>query len=80
MTLMTLIVALLVACIVFLVLGFFCSTQTLIIMRRDPEIVMWYLQQTLLPLTRREFWLPPCPICWAARGCAVMLVVAVVLA
>lgn len=26
-----------------------------------------FLRKTFLPLTKAEFWFPPCPICWAAR-------------
>lgn len=36
------------------------------------------LRQTFVPLTKREFWLPPCPLCWVAR--AAVLVVLVVVA
>lgn len=37
-----------------------------------------FLRKTFAPLTVREFWLPPCPFCWAMRGLAVaMLAVAI---
>lgn len=32
------------------------------------------LRETFVPLTRREFWLPPCPFCWAARAAAVVCI------
>lgn len=38
---------------------------------------MKFLRKTFVPLTKREFWLPPCPFCWAARAAAATLMVAV---
>ena len=36
------------------------------------------LQKTFLPLTRRDFWLPPCPLCWALRAGAIGIAIAFV--
>lgn len=32
------------------------------------------LRKTFLPMTKKEFWFPPCPFCWVARGAAVLLI------
>lgn len=34
-----------------------------------------FLRETLMPLSKREFWFPPCPLCWAVRVAALALVV-----
>lgn len=30
------------------------------------------LRHIFMPRTKQEFWFPPCPLCWAARGAVVV--------
>lgn len=30
------------------------------------------IRQTFMPRSAREFWLPPCPLCWAVRAVLVV--------
>ncbi len=41
--------------------------------------IMPFLRKTFVPLTQREFWFPPCPMCWAVRVATVALAVYVFL-
>lgn len=34
----------------------------------SPLSILQVIQQTLLPLSTREFWFPPCPLCWVVRA------------
>lgn len=38
-----------------------------------------FLRKTFAPLSKMEFWFPPCPFCWAARFAVAGLAVAIII-
>lgn len=34
-----------------------------------------FMQKTFVPMTKRDFWLPPCPLCWLVRAAVVVVAI-----
>lgn len=48
-------------------------------MAESGERLMAVLRKTFAPMTAREFWFPPCPLCWGARAFALVAIAAIIL-
>ena len=59
---------------VFMIGGILCGASALE-GANVPRALWAPIRRTFLPLTKHEFWFPPCPLCWATRGAIVGLAV-----